>query len=115
MANDHDRTIREYHRIIKERLEIDCERDPDPLIDLPDIAELAGLAPGTPVQWRQRTRRGEAKHPFPEPAPGIGDRFADKPLWHAVSQVIPYLEETGNWPPGAGARPMTRGPRDQAA
>lgn len=101
----------EWHRIIKERLGIDATDDPDPLISLPDVAELAGLAPGTPGQMRQRSRKGQAVHPFPEPAPGLGQRFADKPLWHAATQIIPYLKQTGNWPPEAGARKATRGPR----
>lgn len=103
--------LAEYHREIESRLSIDCREDPDPLIDLPDVATLAGVQPGTPGQWRQRTKRGQAAHAFPEPAPGIGERFEDKPLWYAVSQIIPYLERTGNWPPGAGARPKTRGRR----
>jgi hypothetical protein len=106
--------LAEYHRIIAERLGIDCEADPDPLIDLPQIADLGGLSKVTPVQMRQRTRHGRAKHPFPDPAPNEGSRFADKPLWRAVTQIIPYLQETGNWPPGAGARPLTRGPRKEA-
>lgn len=103
--------IAEFHRVIRERLGIDCAQDPDPLIDLPDVAELAGVQPGTPGQWRQRTKHGNATVPFPEQAPGLGERFPDKPLWHAVSQIIPYLERTGHWPPGTGARPDARGAR----
>jgi hypothetical protein len=30
--------------------------DPDPLIDLPAIAELAGVSKGTPMIWRQRSK-----------------------------------------------------------
>lgn len=105
--------LEEIYDIIEERLGIDCDADRDPLIDLPQIADLAGLARVTPVQMRQRTRTGQAKHPFPEPAPDMGTRYKDKPLWHAVSQIVPFLKETGHWPPGAGARPLTRGPRTE--
>jgi hypothetical protein len=112
-----NREVTDYHEVIRERLGIDCAADPDPLIDMPRIARLAGVQPGTVKQWRNRTRLGQARHPFPEPPPGTGDRFQDKPLWHAVSQVIPFLEASGNWPPETGARPATRGPRqrDEAA
>ena len=103
--------LRGYHTIIEERLGIDCKDDPDPLIDLKDMAELAGLAPGTPGQMRHRSKDGHGKVVFPPQAPGIGERWPEKPLFRAVSDVIPYLEATGNWPPGAGARPSTRGPK----
>lgn len=115
-AHDQERAEREaeYKRVIKERLGIEVsDLDPDPLIDIPQIALLAGVQRGTPKQWRNRTRRQETSTPFPDPAPFEGSRFRDKPLWHAISQVIPYLERTGNWPPGAGARPTTRGPRTE--
>jgi hypothetical protein len=106
--------LEEIYDIIEERLSIDCDADPDPLIDLPQVADLGGLAKVTPVQMRQRTAAGRSRHPFPEPAPGVGSRFADKPMWHAVSQIVPFLKATGHWPPGAGARPTTRGPRKRA-
>lgn len=103
--------LKSYHAVIGERLEIDCSDEPDPVIDLQDIAELAGLAPGTPGQMRQRSKDGKGRVKFPDPAPGIGHRWPEKPLFRAVTGVIPYLEATGNWPPGAGARHTTRGPR----
>jgi hypothetical protein len=104
--------LRGYHAIITERLGIDCTSDPDPVIDLKDIAELAGLAPGTPGQMRQRSKDGKGRVKFPAEAEGIGTRWPEKPLFPAVTGVIPFLEATGNWPPGAGARPSTRGPRE---
>jgi hypothetical protein len=110
--------LKSYHSIIEERLGITCTEDePDPVIDLKDIAELGGLAPGTPGQMRQRSKDGKGRILFPAEAEGIGTRWPDKPLFRAVTAVIPYLEATGNWPPGAGARPSTRGPRrrDEAA
>lgn len=110
--NDRLERIAEYRRVITERLGIDTDKDPDPWIDLPDVALLAGLSESTPTQWRQRTLDGSIRFPFPEPEPDtIGSRYPDKPLWPALSVVIPYLEVSGNWPPGAGARPMTRGKR----
>jgi hypothetical protein len=104
--------LKAYYKIIQQRLGIPCgPEDPDPIIDLKDIAELAGLAPDTPGQQRQRSKAGGGRVKFPAEAPGIGTRWAEKPLFHAVTGVIPYLEQTGNWPPGTGARPTTRGPR----
>lgn len=111
-VSEHDELVEGYHAEIRERLGIDTKADPDPLIDMPQIAKLAGVQPGTVKQWRQRTRLGQRKQPFPAPPPGVGDRFPDKPMWYAVTQVIPFLESTGNWPPESGARPATRGPRD---
>jgi hypothetical protein len=110
---DPTRSIDYIHAQITDRLGIDCAEDPDPLIDLGDIAALAGLAKITPAQWRQRTKAGTARVPFPDPAPGVGLRFADKPMWRAVSQVLPYLIATENWPPENGARTMNRGPRSE--
>jgi hypothetical protein len=104
--------LRGYYAVIKERLGIECgPDDPDPIIDLKDIAELADLAADTPGQQRQRSKAGGGRVKFPDEAPIIGKRWPEKPLFHAVTAVIPYLEVTGNWPPGAGARPTTRGPR----
>ena len=102
--------------IIRERLGIDAgPTDPDPLVDLKDIAELAGLAPDTPGQQRQRSKSGGGRVKFPDEDPREGKRWEEKPLFRAVTGVIPYLEATGNWPPGAGARPTTRGPRQRDA
>lgn len=103
--------LKGFHAIITERLGIDCADEPDPVIDLKDIAELGGLAPGTPGQMRQRSKDGHGKVVFPREAPGIGERWPDKPLFRAVTDVIPYLDATGHWPPGVGARPKTRGPK----
>lgn len=100
--------------IIRERLGIAAgPDDPDPLVDLKDIAELAGLAPDTPGQQRQRSKAGDGRVKFPAEDPKVGLRWEEKPLFRAVTGVIPYLEATGNWPPGAGARPTTRGPRQE--
>lgn len=98
--------------IIRERLGINAgPDDPDPLIDLGDIAELAGLSPDTPGQQRQRSKAGKGRVKFPAEDPRLGQRWEKKPLFRAVTGVIPYLEATGNWPPGSGARPLTRGKR----
>lgn len=106
--------------IVEMILGIDTRDDPDPLIDLPMIALLAGVSRGTPEQWRVRTRlaAGTAQPvrvPFPETPPGIGSRFPDKPMWHAVSQIVPYLRHTRRWPPGRAGRPSRRHPRLQRA
>lgn len=104
--------LSEAWRIIRERLGIEAgPNDPDPLVDLKNIADLAGLAPDTPGQQRQRSKQGGGKVKFPPEDPKVGERWAEKPLFRAVTGVIPYLEATGNWPPGSGARPTTRGPR----
>jgi hypothetical protein len=104
---------REFQQVVEERLNIDTREDPDPLIDLPAIAKLGGLAPGTPGQQRQRSIAGRARVHFPEPDPTAGSRFADKPMWRAVTQICPYFVDMGNWPPGRAAREQTRGPRDK--
>jgi hypothetical protein len=106
--------LAEIHRHIQERLGIDTQVDPDPLIDLPRIAKLAGLAPGTPGQQRQRSLAGKSRERFPDPDPIAGSRFEDKPMWKAVTDVVPYLMRTGNWPPEAGARHQTRGGKSDA-
>jgi len=104
--------LAECWRIIRERLGIDAgPNDPDPLIDLKNIAHLSGLAEDTPGQQRQRSKQGGGKVKFPAEDPKLGERWPEKPLFRAVTAVIPYLEATGNWPPGSGARPTTRGPR----
>lgn len=93
----------------------------DPLIDLPKIAMLAGVAKNTPMIWRQRSRpeyKGPGKlsgtgrrKPFPEPD---DERYADKPQWR-LTTVVGWLIDTNRWPRGAVARPETRGPRSEAA
>lgn len=88
----------------------------DPLIDLPQIADLAGVAKNTPMIWRQRSRKnytgpGALKRPFPEPD---DPRYPDKPQWR-LSTVLRWLVGTRRWPRGAVARPETRGSRSRAA
>jgi hypothetical protein len=105
--------LAEYWQIIRDRLPgINAgPSDPDPLLDLQDIAELSGLAPDTPGQQRQRSKAGGGRVKFPAEDPVLGERWPEKPLFPAVTGVIPFLQATGNWPPGAGARPTTRGTR----
>lgn len=86
---------------------IDTVADTDPLIDMPMIAELAGVSPGTPGAWQQRTKKGIERVAFPEPA---DDRYEDKPQWNALSQIVAgFLKPSGRWPRGTAAR--TRAPR----
>lgn len=84
----------------------DPEQDEDPLIDMPMIAKLAGVAAGTPGAWQQRTREGKERVAFPDP----GDtRYPDKPQWFAVSQIVAgFLKPSDRWPRGAVARESTR-------
>lgn len=105
--------------IVQLVLGIDTGADPDPLIDLPMITLLAGVSKGTPEQWRVRTRLALAggpavRHPFPDPPPGVASRFPDKPMWHALSQIVPYLKRTKRWPPGRAGRPARRAIRPLA-
>lgn len=79
--------------------------DPDPLIDAPMFAELAGVAPNTPGAWQQRTKEGTEKVPFPEPGE---PKYRDKPQWFAISQALLYLIQSGRWPRGTVARVGTR-------
>lgn len=96
----------EVHSLLRELFGIDTDRDPDPLIDKPMIARLAGVSVGTPGQWEQRTREGKEKIDFPEPDE---QRYRDKPQWHAVSTIVQrFLKPTGRWPRGAVARLSTR-------
>lgn len=102
---------------IRQNLRIDTTRDPDPLISIPQIAQMAGVQRTTVTMWLQRSRpdftgTGKLRVPFPRKADG---RYVDRPQWHAISQVLEWLWETRRWPQGAAARPMTRGPRSQAA
>jgi len=103
--------LAQYDNEIRERLQIEPGGHPDgPLIDLRDVALLGDLAPTTPGMARQRTRRGVARHPFPDPDPDEGLRWSDKPLFRAYL-ICDYFGETGNWPPGKAARPAQRHPR----
>lgn len=101
---------REAQQIVAEALGWKLEPDEDPKVGLPEIAKVAGVAIGTPTQWRARTLRGELSgdRAFPEPD---DDRFADKPQWLALKTIIPWLMRTKRWPPGSAGRPESRGPR----
>lgn len=109
----------EYEAVILERLQLDPDPDPrGPLIDLKDVSILGGLAKGTPGMARQRTARGIARVPFPDPDPNEGSRWEDKPLWRAFD-ILDYFRETDNWPVGSAARPKQRhkrpGPKTPAS
>lgn len=95
----------EVRDLVAELFSIDGEDDP--LIDMPMIAELAGVAPGTPGAWQQRTREGSERVPFPAPH---DDRYLDKPQWRAVRFVEEFLWPSGRWANGRGsvARENTR-------
>jgi phage terminase Nu1 subunit (DNA packaging protein) len=73
--------------------------DLDRLVDLAGIAELLGVAPVTPQQWRQRGQLPDPDEPFP-----------DKPLWK-TSTIIAWARKTKRWPPGTAARPLMQGRR----
>lgn len=88
----------------------------DPLIGLRQIAQLAGVAPNTPTIWRVRSRAeytgpGKMRRPFPQPD---DTRYPDKPQWHAISTVLPWLWTEGKLPRGSVGRPWTRGARPAA-
>lgn len=83
----------------------DVNEDPDPLIDAPMFAELAGVAPNTPGAWQQRTKEGKEKVAFPEPGE---PKYRDKPQWYAISQALRYLMDSYRWPRGVAARESTR-------
>jgi hypothetical protein len=82
-----------------------ADEDPDPLIDAPMFAELAGVAPNTPGAWQQRTKEGKEKVAFPEPGE---PKYRDKPQWYAISQALRYLMDSFRWPRGVAARESTR-------
>lgn len=113
MARDHQEhpCKGEYDAAILERLALEPDPHPlGPLIDLRDVAILGGLAKGSPGMARQRTSKGLARVPFPEPDPEEGQRWEDKPLWRAYV-ILDYFKATGNWPLGAAARTAQRRPR----
>lgn len=92
--------------LIAELFGIDTDAEPDPLIDKPMIAKLAGVSEGTPGQWEQRTREGREKVPFP---PADDTRYPDKPQWRAISTIIEgFLKPSDRWPRGVVARESTR-------
>lgn len=101
-------TVEEYAEAVRERLALEPDgHDDGPLIDLRDVATLGGLAPGSPGMARQRTAKGLARIPFPDPDPDEGQRWEDKPLWRAYL-ILDYFCLTGNWPLGQAARPALR-------
>lgn len=102
--------VADYRNAIKERLGIDTARIERPLISLEDISTLAGVARGTPGQWRQRSKAGSMKPPMPEPVPYGDGSAAHMPQWDAIL-LCSWLDEAGRWPPGTAARITTRGPR----
>lgn len=83
------------------------------MIGLTQIAKLAGVAPGTAIQWRQRTRRGELVGDKAFPQPDDDDTFPDKPMWR-LETILRYLLRSGKWPLGAAGRPLERGVRRPA-
>lgn len=105
--------VERYEQAIRERLHIETwiAHEDGPLIDLKDIATLGGLAPGTPGMARQRTAKGTATVPFPDPDEDEGMRWEDKPLFRAYT-VMDYFRATGNWPLGQAARPAQRKKRE---
>lgn len=107
---EEDAAIREtVGRILREATggAIDLSKESDPLIDLPLIAALAGVQPGTPGQWIQRSKAGLLLPSFPEPD---DQRYVDKPQWRAISTIVSWLWPR-RWPPGVSGRPESRGTR----
>lgn len=100
----------EVLRLVHDLFGIDTSGATDTLIDMPMIAQLAGVAPGTPGAWQQRTKTGKERVPFPEPS---DPRYTDKPQWYAVQLVETFLKPSGRWPRGAVARLGTRRERPQ--
>jgi|SRR5882757_762570 len=102
-------------RVLREVIGIDTEAAPDPLIDLAQIAELAGLPKNTIEVWRQRSRpnytgKGKLRVPFPQPSRTASKEetgFLPKPRWRAISVVLPWLIDTRRWPRGVARRPRT--------
>lgn len=82
----------------------------DRYVSLNQIAMVAGVAKGTPIQWRQRTLRGELEGPKAFPEPDDPDTFPDKPMWK-LSTIVNHLIKARKWPPGAAGRPAARGAR----
>lgn len=85
-------------------------RNGDRMVSLNQIALVAGVAKGTPIQWRQRTLRGELIGDKAFPEPDDPDTFPDKPMWK-LSTIVNHLIKARKWPPGAAGRPAARGPR----
>lgn len=83
------------------------------MVGLTQIAQLAGVASGTAIQWRQRTRRGELTGDKALPEPDDAETFPDKPMWR-LSTALNFLLRAKKWPLGAAGRPLERGPREPA-
>jgi hypothetical protein len=106
----------EWHELMPEvsrLLGVPVDADTDRMVGLVQIAKLAGVAAGTAIQWRQRTRRGELSGPKAFPDPDDDETFPDKPMWK-LSTALRYLLRAGKWPLGAAGRPLERGRRTPA-
>ena len=85
---------------------IDTAAAPDPLLDLAQIGQLAGVQKNTVEVWRQRswpTYRGKGAPAIPFPAPSLivpkaETGFLDKPKWR-LSVVLPWLITMRKWHP----------------
>lgn len=93
--------------VVSDLLGVEVNGDQDRMVGLIQVARLAGVAPGTPIQWRQRTRRGELTGEKAFPEPDDEDTFPDKPMWR-LSTVLNYLLRAKKWPLGAAGRPLER-------
>jgi hypothetical protein len=104
----------EWHALMPEvarLLDARIDADRDRMVGLTQIAQLAGVAPGTAIQWRQRTRRGELTGDRALPDPDDDETFPDKPMWK-LSTALNFLLRAKKWPLGAAGRPLERGPRE---
>jgi len=72
------------------------------ILDMAGIAEVLGVQPDTPQQWRYRGL-GPASEPFPEPDLSPGG----KPLWD-IDTIVAWAKATGRWPRGTAHRPQRR-------
>jgi len=100
----------EFRQAMRERIGVDLDRTPTKLLDSSQIANLAGVQPGTVTQWKMRTRAGGIRFPFPEPKPE--ESFVNKPMYDPY-QVCAWLDWAHKWPPLRAARVDTRGPRNE--
>lgn len=74
------------------------------LTDLGGIAELLGVSPYTPAQWRQRSLKGQMNPPLPDPV------IEAVPLF-SKTEIIDWAKqcEPPRWPPTVAARPQCSG------
>lgn len=104
--------VAEYREALRERLGLDIDALPRKRLDSMEVAQLAGVMPGTITQWKRRTRLDQTLFPFLEPAP---ESYPEKDVYDPLD-VCFWLDWAGKWPPGAAGREDTRGPRlEQAA